>query len=780
MSQINSNPVNGRPASPVYWRVEGSLLELTTVRPIAFFAWNSQTYGSRLVRRALVLSMALLRPFLYAANRKAATRIVYAVLRGITRDRLDLLGEEEFEYKLKPLLKPEGVRQLKALQATGANVVLVSQGLEHVMRPLARHLGVRWIIANRLDFRDGVSTGRLMSPVIRPRGLFARIREAGPDGQQSPARWVRALGLRGPKALASAIVPVERVQRTRVRPIVYFDEPRRAEPLSVRKALEGKRVLLIGVTGFIGKVWLANTLMDLPEIGKLYLLIRRQKTNPARSRFEKMIEESPVFDRLFEKYGDGLGALLAEKIEVIEGDVSQPGMGLDAETATRLRADLDLVVNSSGLTDFNPDLRDALAVNVDSTYHLVEFIRGSEHAALLHLSTCYVAGQRDGGVDECVVPNYTPSGVADFDAEKEWHRLHELVESAEASAEGPEVTAELTKQALGKEHAAKGLHGQALENQVRKNRIRWLKTYLTEAGVKRAQELGWPNTYTYTKSLAESLIAKYSNGMPVAIVRPAIVETSVQKPFRGWNEGINTSASLSYLLGTAFRQLPSNERKRLDIIPVDAVCAGMTLIAAALVERRHDPVYQLATSVTNPCDMGRSIELTSLGHRRHYRAQEGLECWLRLRMDAIPVSKMRYRRMSAPAQKLIIQSIQRIMSPLPMKKPLAKAERNLERVEKLIQLFEPFILHNEHDFIADNVEKLSQALVPEEKEAFGYNTASLDWWDYWINIHIPALRRWTYPLIEGRPLEARAPRVLRMPAAANGDVVRTGTNGRTW
>ena len=96
------------------------------------------------------------------------------------------------------------------------------------------------------------------------------------------------------------------------------------------------------------------------------------------------------------------------------------------------------------------------------------------------------------------------------------------------------------------------------------------------------------------------------------------------KPFLGWNEGINTSASLSYLLGTYFRQLPSNESKRLDIIPVDAVCDGMTLIAAAIVERRHDPLYQLATSVTNPCDMGRSIELTSLAHRKHYRAQEGL------------------------------------------------------------------------------------------------------------------------------------------------------------
>jgi long-chain acyl-CoA synthetase len=306
-----------------------------------------------------------------------------------------------------------------------------------------------------------------------------------------------------------------------------------------------------------------------------------------------------------------------------------------------------------------------------------------------------------------------------------------------------------------------------------------LKNYLTAAGIKRARELGWPNTYTFSKSLAESLIAKYGEGLPIAIVRPAIVETSVFKPFRGWNEGINTSASLSYLLGTAFRQLPSNERKRLDIIPVDAVCAGMTLIAAALVERRHDPVYQLATSVSNPCDMGRCIELTSLGHRKHYRAQEGLEYWLRLRMDAIPVSKARYNRMSAPAQKMIIKSIQAIMSPLPVKKPLAKAERSLERVEKLIELFEPFILHNEHDFVADNVEKLAQSLVPEERAAFGYDAAAVDWWEYWIEIHIPALRRWTYPLIEGRPLEARAPRNLQMPEAVK-RAVKTGTDGMEW
>jgi thioester reductase-like protein len=312
---------------------------------------------------------------------------------------------------------------------------------------------------------------------------------------------------------------------------------------------------------------------------------------------------------------------------------------------------------------------------------------------------------------------------------------------------------------------------------------------MTEVGKRRALELGWPNTYTLTKAIAEALLATRGAGLPIAIVRPAIVESSTAQPFQGWNEGINTSASLSYLLGTFFRQLPTNERKRLDVIPVDAVCRGMTLISAAVIERRNDLVYQLATSVTNPCDMRRSIELTSLAHRKHYRAQEGMEYWLRLRFDAIPVSKERYNRMSAPAQRAIIKTIQRVAAPFPLKKaPLARADRNLEKVEKLIELFEPFILQNEHDFVADNVEKLSYALLPGERRQFGYDTVALDWWEYWINIHIPALRKWTYPLIEGRPLEARAPRHLQNTVGAeletgNGsgaDTAKTGTNGATW
>jgi thioester reductase-like protein len=766
----------------VYWRVEGSLLELTTVRPIAFFTWNAQTFVERWMRRGLVLLMAVLRPFLYAANRIFATRVVHTVLRGVSRDRLDLLGEEYFQYKLKPQLKIAGVQELKALIDSGVEVVLVSQGLEHVMRPLARHLGARWVIANRLEFRDGIATGRLIDPVIRPRGVFARITGAGPDGLRNAAQLVQDLSLGGVEELQSAVISALRELPVLNHPIIHFHGEGEIGRLSVRAALAGKHVMLIGVTGFIGKVWLVNMLMDLPEIGRIYLLIRRQKSNPAQHRFEKLVEDSPVFDPLYKRYGVGLARFLRERVEVVEGDVSQPELGLAPESSEFLHKKLDLIINSSGLTDFNPDLRDALLTNVDAAVSIVEFVRKSDHAGLLHLSTCYVAGARDGRVGETLRPNYTPAGVKNFDADAEWHSLHELVKGAAEKAESAEVTEELRLQALEKEHASKDLRGAALEHQVRKNRVRWLRNYLTEAGKKRANELGWPNTYTLTKSLAESLIHKYGAGLPIAMVRPSIVETSVEKPFLGWNEGINTSAALSYLLGTFFRQLPSNERKRLDVIPVDSVCRGMTLIAAAIVERRNAQVYQLATSVTNPCDMRRSIELTSLAHRKHYRAQEGMEGWLRLRFDAIPVSKQRYERMSAPAQKAIIKSIQRIMSPLPLRKtPLARAERNLEKVEKLIELFKPFILLNEHDFVAENVEKLSYALAPEERADFGYDTRGIDWWEYWINIHIPALRRWTYPLIEGRPLEARPSRSFQLTETeSDGETIKTGTNGATW
>jgi long-chain acyl-CoA synthetase len=572
-----------------------------------------------------------------------------------------------------------------------------------------------------------------------------------------------------PELLEAAIRTAARPAPLCVRPVVSLDGARAPERLSVRKALAGKHILLIGATGFIGKVWLVHLLTELPEIGKVTLLIRRNRTTTAKRRFEKIVEESPAFDVLHERHGRRLGAFLREKVEVVEGDAGQPGLGLQAAIRARLEGSLDVVVNSAGLTDFNPDLRDALSSNVDATLHLLEFLRGCDHAGLAHLSTCYVVGARDGRVAEELHGNYNPAHDPGFAAEREIESLREMIRRVEARAESPEIQVALRRQALGRRGDESGVPRGELQGVLKRNRARWVRNRLSQAGVRRAQHLGWPNTYTFTKSLGESLIVRHGAGLAIAIIRPSIVESSMRTPFSGWNEGINTSAPLSYLLGTKFRQLPTNERKCLDVIPVDMVCRGMTLVAAALVGRRHARLYQLATSAINSCDMGRSIELTGLAHRKHYRAQQGLERWLRLKFETIPVSKQRYERLSVPMQKAVISGINRIAAALRLKKPLlARQERDLTRVGKLIELYEPFILKNEHVFEADNARLLSVLLPPEEQAAFGFDPEALDWWDYWINVHIPALRRWCYPLMEGKPLEPRAPRELDWAAAEAG------------
>jgi len=743
----------------VYWRVEGSFLELSALRQVGFFTWNAQSFAERWRRRAGMALMTLLRPIAYLLGRTRATRLLYMLLRGVTRDRLDLLGEEYFEYFLKPRLQKKAVDALRLAQVDGQQMVLVGQSLDHVLRPLARHLGVQHFVANRMEFRDGIATGRLLPPVVRPRGPFAWITSGNPDGRIQEAALVAQLGLREPQQILDGLQETRRSITRSAPAVVPFGSAPHVDRLSVRRALAGKHILLIGVTGFIGKVWMVDLLEQIPDIGKITLLIRRNRTTTAQRRFEKIVEESPTLDGLQKQYGARLGEFLQQKIDVVEGDVSISGLGLEAGVRTGLGQSLDLVVNSAGLTDFNPDLRDAVSSNVESAEHLLNFIRASDHAALMHLSTCYVVGMRDGRVTENLHDNYSPANVRNFDAEREIASLRETMQHIADRSESPELARALRRQALGRGADETRVAAGELDGVLKRNRSRWVRNKLVRVGMRRAQHLGWPNTYTFTKSLGESILARYGHDLPVAIVRPSIVESSQYTPFSGWNEGINTSGPLSYLLGTNFRQLPSNAKKCLDVIPVDMVCRGMTLIAAALIERKNARMYQLATSGINPCDMGRSIELTGLAHRKHYRTQQGIEHWLKVKFETIPVSKQRYERLSIPMQKAVVSGINRVAEKLRFKKsPLAKAERDLNRAEKLIELYEPFILHNEHVFECENARLLSAALPEDERSAFAFEPQAIDWWDYWINVHVPALRRWCYPLMEGRPLESRPPR----------------------
>src|ERR1700676_5185419 len=296
-SRRQGDPARPKSQEPAitYWRVEGSLLEISTLRTVGFFNWNSQSFLERWLRRAGMLVVLALRPFSYLLNRTFGTRLLHSVLRGITRDRLDLLGEEYFQYELKPRLRREAAEKLMAAVRSGEQVVLVGQLLEPILRPMARHFGVEHFIGNRLEFRDGVATGRLLDPVVRPRGPFAWLASGSSDGHIAPEKLLAQLDWKKiPQYLETAKQSAERPKPPGERSVELLVSTPRVERLGVRETLAGKHLLLIGVTGFIGKVWLVDLLEKIPEIRKVTLLIRRNRTTTGQRRFEKIVEESPT------------------------------------------------------------------------------------------------------------------------------------------------------------------------------------------------------------------------------------------------------------------------------------------------------------------------------------------------------------------------------------------------------------------------------------------------------------------------------------------------------
>src|SRR5438045_1895399 len=219
-------------------------------------------------------------------------------------------------------------------------------------------------------------TSQSFSDRCAPRAPWAWIASGETDGRSPREKLLTTLGwTEKPRHLENALKSTARPAVPSGKSVALFGRTPRVDRLSVRENLANRHLLLIGVTGFIGKVWLVDLLQNIPNVGKITLLIRRNRTTSALRRFEKIVEESPAFDILHERHGRKLGAFLKQKLEVVEGDVSLPGLGLDEETQGRLANSLDLIVNSAGLTDFNPDLRDALSSNVDSAIHLLDFLR---------------------------------------------------------------------------------------------------------------------------------------------------------------------------------------------------------------------------------------------------------------------------------------------------------------------------------------------------------------------------------------------------------------------
>ena len=190
----------------------------------------------------------------------------------------------------------------------------------------------------------------------------------------------------------------------------------------------------------------------------------------------------------------------------------------------------------------------------------------------------------------------------------------------------------------------------ALGLAVARERKVWTRTRLTDLGVERAAYWGWPNIYTYTKSLGEQLVAAETN-MVRSIVRPSIVESAMSYPFPGWNEGFTTTAPIIFLIRKGQTQIPANEKLILDITPVDQVASVMLAVSAQACVEEPRLVFQAATGDSNPNNMERIIGLVGLDKRRHFQEKEtGIKILNKIaaRMEPRRSRTDYYEKMSVP------------------------------------------------------------------------------------------------------------------------------------
>jgi phosphoserine phosphatase len=152
--------------SAAFFRVEGTISPRPTLAAAAYLAANAQAVGERLARLG---NVALATPFLFAGPLRDPTvgsRMAWMGLRGVTEDRLVVLGEDYTNEHVLPKLRAVGVELVEQAKKRGQRVVLISDNLDVVVRPIAERLDVRDFVCNRMEIRDAKCTGRLLDPVI--------------------------------------------------------------------------------------------------------------------------------------------------------------------------------------------------------------------------------------------------------------------------------------------------------------------------------------------------------------------------------------------------------------------------------------------------------------------------------------------------------------------------------------------------------------------------------------------------------------------------------------
>ncbi|XP_035219500.1 putative fatty acyl-CoA reductase CG5065 [Stegodyphus dumicola] len=435
---------------------------------------------------------------------------------------------------------------------------------------------------------------------------------------------------------------------------------------------EGRSVFITGATGFIGKVLLEKLLRSCPGIKYVYILMREKKGKEPRLRLEELLN-CKVFDRLKKEKPEAI-----QKVIGITGDLSLPQLGVSPADLAAMAKNVSIVFHSAATVKFDEPLKQAIDMNVLATRRMIELCHKLPNiVAVIHVSTAYANCNRKQ-VDEVVYPAPIPP--------------NQIIEATEWME--PALLDSITPKLIGDR----------------------------------------PNTYTFTKALAENLLVDECGSLPVAIVRPSIVSAAWKEPYPGWIDNLNGPAGIIVAGGKGvLRTMIIHGEVTADIIPVDVVVNLMIAVAWYTATQRPNSilVYNCTSGSLNKTTWD-DIMAVTYPYLLKYPSAE---------LFRYPKGSFRRNQtintMCIAFQHYLPALFVDLMAYLFFQKP--GMMRVYQKVHKATQCLEYFTTR-EWEFQCDNVLMLNDKIPPEDQEVFFFDIRKLNWSYFWEN-HVLGCRK---------------------------------------
>jgi HAD superfamily hydrolase (TIGR01490 family) len=164
-------------ATAAFYDVDGTLVRTNIVHAYAYYAMNRGSISGIAGRTLATLAQVPVYAGLDLVNRKVFNEFFYRAYKGLSEDRLVVLGEDLFEDVLRPAIYPKAQDLIDEARRAGCRIVLITGALDFTMLPLCRHLGADDLIANKMQFVGGIATGKVIPPIIEGANKAHAIRE---------------------------------------------------------------------------------------------------------------------------------------------------------------------------------------------------------------------------------------------------------------------------------------------------------------------------------------------------------------------------------------------------------------------------------------------------------------------------------------------------------------------------------------------------------------------------------------------------------------------------